>query len=57
MVPVHRPILGWALFVEQPVCVVGRPLTITVELERGPAPLIALPLPVDANGPGDDPHR
>jgi len=55
--PVHGPILGLALLLEQPVSLVGGPLTITAESERGTAPRIAVMLPVDANGPGDDPHR
>ena len=54
---VHGPILGLALFLEQPVRLMGWPLTITAESECGMAPRIAVMLPVDANGPDDDPHR
>ena len=55
--PVRRAILGLALLPEQLVRLMGGPFTITAESERGTAPQIAVTLPVDANGAGDDPHR
>ena len=53
---VHGPILGLARHLEQRVRL-GGPLTITAERERGTTSRFAVPLTMDANGPGDDPHR